>query len=56
MTIPQFMNLEMFTTSRQERALDGLLKLLMEVVEKHSEEQIFSYRERMRMTKTWRRR
>ena len=26
LTIPQFMNLEMFTTSRQERALDGLLK------------------------------
>ena len=34
------MNLEMFTTSRQERALDGLLKLLMEVVEKHTEEQV----------------
>jgi cohesin complex subunit SA-1/2 len=40
LTIPQFMNLEMFTTSRQERALDGLLKLLTEVVEKHTEEQV----------------
>ena len=40
LTIPQFMDLEMFTTSRQERALDGLLKLLTEVVDKHTEEQV----------------
>ena len=40
LVIPQFMNLEMFTTSRQERALDGLMKLLQEVVEKHTEEQV----------------
>merc|ERR1719186_1324186 len=38
LSIPQFMNLEMFTISRQEKALDSLLRLLQEVVEKHSEE------------------
>ena len=40
LVIPRFMDLEMFSTSRQERALDGLLKLLTEVVEKHVEEQV----------------
>ena len=40
LVVPQFMDLEMFTTSRQERALDGLQKLLTEVVEKHTEEQV----------------
>eukprot|EP00092_Neocalanus_flemingeri_P001273 GFUD01001359.1.p1 GENE.GFUD01001359.1~~GFUD01001359.1.p1 ORF type:complete len:991 (+),score=345.98 GFUD01001359.1:84-3056(+) len=40
LAIPQFMKLEMFTTSRQERALEGLLKLLSEVVDKHTDEQV----------------
>jgi len=40
LTIPQFMNIEMYTTSRKERELDGLLKLLAEVVEKHTDENV----------------
>ena len=40
LSIPQFMDLEMYTTSRQERALDGLLRLLTEVVEKHTGDKV----------------
>lgn len=37
LVIPQYFDLEIYTTSRQEKALDSLLKLLHEVVDKHSD-------------------
>jgi len=40
LSIPQYMNLEMYTTSRQERALDSLLKLMEEVAEKHTDRKV----------------
>ena len=35
--IPQYFDLEIYTTSRQEKALESLLRLLQEVVDKHSD-------------------
>jgi len=35
--IPQYFDLEIYTTSRQEKALESLLRLVQEVVDKHSD-------------------
>ncbi|KAG1650209.1 Cohesin subunit SA-1 [Nymphon striatum] len=37
MIIPQYMELEIYTTSRQEKNLDALLALISEIVEKHTD-------------------
>lgn len=36
----QYFDLEIYTTSRQEKALEQLLKLIQETVEKHSEAEV----------------
>jgi hypothetical protein len=36
----QYFDLEIYTTSRQEKALDQLLKLIQETVEKRSETEV----------------
>ena len=36
LVIPQYFDLEIYTTSRQEKALDAMLKLIQETVERHS--------------------
>ena len=40
LVIPQYFDMEIYTTSRQEKALDSLLKLLHEVVDKHSDKDV----------------
>ncbi|XP_043227406.1 cohesin subunit SA-2-like isoform X2 [Amphibalanus amphitrite] len=40
MTIPQYFELEIYTTSRQEKNLDGLLKLCQEIVDKHTDRDV----------------
>uniref|UniRef100_T1IZS7 SCD domain-containing protein n=1 Tax=Strigamia maritima TaxID=126957 RepID=T1IZS7_STRMM len=40
MIIPQYFELEIYTTSRQEQNLEGLLKLIQEIVEKHTEQDV----------------
>ena len=40
MLIPQYFDLEIFTTSRQEKNLDVLLSLIQEIVDKHSETEV----------------
>ncbi len=40
MLIPQYFDLEIFTTSRQEKNLDILLSLIQDIVEKHSETEV----------------
>ncbi|XP_037089129.1 cohesin subunit SA-1-like [Pollicipes pollicipes] len=40
MTIPQYFDLEIYTTSRQEKNLDGLLKLSQEIVDKHTDRDV----------------
>lgn len=40
MLIPQYFDLEIFTTSRQEKNLDILLTLIQEIVDKHSETEV----------------
>jgi len=40
LVIPQYFDLEIYTTSRQEKALEQLLKLIQETVEKHSEAEV----------------
>ncbi|KAG8222244.1 hypothetical protein J437_LFUL001442 [Ladona fulva] len=40
MSIPQYFDLEMYTTSRQEKNLDALLKLITEIVEKHTDSEV----------------
>jgi len=35
--IPQYFDMEIYTTSRQEKALESLLRLMQEVVDKHSD-------------------
>ena len=40
MLIPQYFDLEIFTTSRQEKNLDVLLSLVQEIVDKHSETEV----------------
>ncbi|XP_071445719.1 cohesin subunit SA-2 isoform X1 [Hetaerina americana] len=40
MSIPQYFDLEMYTTSRQEKNLDSLLKLITEIVEKHTDSEV----------------
>ena len=37
LVIPQYFDLEIYTTSRQEKALESLLRLVQEVVDKHSD-------------------
>merc|ERR1719189_1489578 len=37
LTIPQYFDLEIYTTSRQEKALESLLKLVQEAVDKHTD-------------------
>lgn len=37
MLIPQYFELEIYTTSRQEKNLDSLLKLIHEIVERHND-------------------
>ena len=37
MTIPQYFDLEIYTTSRQEKNLEKLLNLIREIVDKHSD-------------------
>ena len=43
LVIPQYFDLEIYTTSRQEKALDQLLKLIQQTVEKHSETEVSSH-------------
>merc|ERR1712045_248241 len=40
MVIPQYFDLDIYTTSRQEKNLDRLLSLIQEIVEKHSEKEV----------------
>ena len=40
MMIPQYFDLEIYTTSRQERNLDALLSLIQEIVDKHSDKEV----------------
>ena len=40
MLIPQYFDLEIFTTSRQEKNLDILLTIIQEIVDKHSETEV----------------
>jgi len=40
LVIPQYFDLEIYTTSRQEKALEQLLKLIAQTVEKHSETEV----------------
>ncbi|XP_076331165.1 cohesin subunit SA-1-like isoform X2 [Tachypleus tridentatus] len=40
MVIPQYFDLEIYTTSRQEKSLDSLLKLIHEVVERHNDTEV----------------
>jgi cohesin complex subunit SA-1/2 len=40
MLIPQYFDLDIFTTSRQEKNLDVLLSLIQEIVDKHSETEV----------------
>ena len=40
MLIPQYFDLEIFTTSRQEKNLDVLLTLIQDIVDKHSETEV----------------
>merc|ERR1712223_1811601 len=40
MVIPQYFDLDIYTTSRQEKSLDKLLSLIQEIVEKHSEKEV----------------
>lgn len=40
MTIPQYFDLEIYTTSRQEKNLDMLLKLIQDIVEKHTDAEV----------------
>ena len=37
LVIPQYFDMEIYTTSRQEKALESLLRLVQEVVDKHSD-------------------
>ncbi len=40
LVIPQYFDLEIYTTSRQERNLDALLSLIQEIVDKHSDKTV----------------
>lgn len=40
MLIPQYFDLEIYTTSRQEKNLEALLKLIHEIVEKHTDSEV----------------
>jgi cohesin complex subunit SA-1/2 len=40
MVIPQYFDLEIYTTSRQEKNLETLLNLIQEIVDKHSETEV----------------
>lgn len=40
LVIPQYFDLEIYTTSRQERNLDALLLLIQEIVDKHSDKTV----------------
>lgn len=40
LVIPQYFDLEIYTTSRQEKNLDALLMLIQEIVDKHSEKSV----------------
>ena len=40
MTIPQYFDLEIYTTSRQEKNLETLLSLIQEIVDKHSDTEV----------------
>ena len=42
--IPQYFDLEIYTTSRQEKSLDLMLKLIQETVERHSETEVESFK------------
>lgn len=40
MVLPQFFDLEIYTTSRQEKNLDSLLKLIHDIVERHNDTEV----------------
>lgn len=40
MVIPQYFDLEIYTTSRQEKNLDNLLKLIHDIVERHNDTEV----------------
>jgi len=40
MMIPQYFDLEIYTSSRQERNLDSLLALIQDIVDKHSDKEV----------------
>ncbi|UYV73191.1 STAG2 [Cordylochernes scorpioides] len=40
MAIPQWLELEIYTTSRQEKSLDQLLRLVLDVVERHNDTEV----------------
>ena len=44
LTVPQFFDLEIYTTSRQEKNLDQLLILIQEIVDKHSDKGVLEVR------------
>ena len=40
LVIPQYFDLEIYTTSRQEKALESLLKLMQEIIERNSASEV----------------
>ena len=40
MVIPQYFDLEIYTTSRQEKNLETLLSLIQEIAEKHNDTEV----------------
>ncbi|EEC02719.1 cohesin subunit SA-1 [Ixodes scapularis] len=40
MVLPQYFDLEIYTSSRQEKSLDSLLKLIQEIVERHDDTEV----------------